>query len=62
MSEPKNDDEVSGEAASAAVYYRHLIAEGISAAEAVKMTAAWIGSQEIAKMFTEDIDRESWET
>lgn len=63
MSESKkDDDEVAGEAESAVVYYRKLIAEGVPTADAVKMTAAWIGSQEIAKMFAEDIDREPWET
>ena len=43
------------------VYYRKLIAEGVPPADAVKMTAAWIGSQEIAKMFYEE-EREPWET
>ncbi len=63
MSEPKNDDEVAGEAESAVVYYRKLIVEGISPADAVRMTAAWIGSQEIARMFDEKLsDKEPWET
>ena len=62
MSESKkDDDEVANEAASAVVYYRKLIADGIPPADAVKMTAAWIGSQEIAKMFDERADREPWE-
>ncbi len=63
MSEPKkDDDEVAGEAESAGVYYRKLIADGIPPADAVKMTTAWIGSQEIAKMFEERADKEPWET
>ena len=57
----KNDDEVAGEAADAVVYYRALIAKGVPPADAVRMTAAWIGSQDIAKMVKDEPDREPWQ-
>ena len=50
---PDND------AKDAAQYYRKLIAEGIPHDAAVKMTAAWIGSQIISE--TLDPDREPWQ-
>ena len=50
---PDND------AKDAAQYYRKLIAEGVPTHDAVKMTAAWIGSQVISEKL--DPDREPWQ-
>ena len=52
--------EAAEQAASAAAYYRQLIAEGVPSADAVKMTASWIGSQVIAEMAAEDA-KEPWQ-
>ena len=46
-------------AKEAAQYYRDLIAEGVPHDAAVKMTAAWIGSQVISEKL--DPDREPWQ-